>query len=202
MAKAFNNPPKLDDHTDYESWEKTLKLWRLATELPKAKQGIAVVLTLTGKAKDKVLELEIDDINSDRGLDLVIAELDKLYKKDSIDTAYEAFEQFISFRRDGSMNIREYILAFDKRYAKAKSHGFTLADSCLGYFLLNQAKLSEDHKKLVRATITKLDVTEVKTKLQKVFGSGETAAGDGDGIKVKVEDINLAENDVLYGKRD
>ena len=41
-----------------------------------------------------------------------------------------------------------------------------MADSCLGYFLLNLAKLSEDHKKLVRATITKLDLDEVKTKLK------------------------------------
>ena len=100
MSKPFNNPPKLDDHSSYESWEKTLKLWRLATDLPKAKQGTAVVLTLTGKDRDKVLELDIDDINSDAGLDLIVAELDKIYKKDSVDTAYEAFEKFIAFRRE------------------------------------------------------------------------------------------------------
>ena len=96
------------------------------------------------------------------------------------------------------MNIREYTNEFDKRYNKAKLHGFTLADSCQGYFLLNQAKLSEDHKKLIRATITKLDIAEVKTKLNKVFGSGE-AADDVGGLRVKVEDVNIAEEDVLYG---
>ena len=198
MAKAFQNTPKLDDHSTYESWEKSIKLWRLATELPKAKQGIAVVLNLSGKDKEKVLELDTDDISGDNGLDLVIAELDKIYKKDSIDTAYEAFEKFVSFRRNGSMNIREYINEFEKLYSRAKSHGFKLADSCLGYFLLNQAKLSEDHKKLVRATITSLEVSEVKTKLQKVFGSGE-AASEVEGINVKVEDVNISERDVLYG---
>ena len=65
------------------------------------------------------------------------------------------------------MNISEYINEFDKRYTKAKTHDFKLSDGCLGYFLLNQARLSEDHKKLVRATITKLDVSEVKEKLKK-----------------------------------
>ena len=198
MAKSFKNPPKLEQFDNYESWERSLKLWRMATDLPKAKQGIAVALSLTGKARDTVVELDLDDINSDNGLDLVIAELDKIYKKDNIDTAYEAFEKFINFRREPSMNIREYTNEFDKRYNKAKSHGFTLADSCQGYFLLNQAKLSEDHKKLVRATITKLDIDEVKTKLKKVFGSGE-AADDMEGLKVKVEDVNITEEDVLYG---
>ena len=63
----FKHPPKLDQHDNYENWEKALKLWRLATEVPKSKQGTAVVLTLTGKARDKVLELEIDEINSEIG---------------------------------------------------------------------------------------------------------------------------------------
>ena len=98
MAKSFKNPPKLEQFDNYESWERSLKLWRMATDLPKAKQGIAVALSLTGKARDTVVELDLDDINSDNGLDLVIAELDKIHKKDNIDTAYEAFEKFINFR--------------------------------------------------------------------------------------------------------
>ena len=198
MSKGLKNPPRLEDHTNYENWEKALKLWRLGTDVPKAKQGIAVVLTLPGKAQEKVLELETEVINSETGLDQVLAELDKIYKKDSVDTAYEAFEKFICFRRQPSMNIREFINEFEQRYTKAKSHGFTLAASCLGYFLLNQAKLSDDHKKLVKATITKLDVEEVKTKLNKVFGGSETADGMED-LKVKIEDVNIAEEDVLYG---
>ena len=198
MSNNFKNPPKLDQHDNYENWEKALKLWRLATDVPKAKQGTAVVLALTGKARDKVLELEIEQINSEAGIDLILLELAKIYKKDTIDAAYEAFEKFIKFNRDPSMNITEYINEFEKRYNKAKSHGFTLAASCLGYFLLNQARLSDDHKKLVRATITKLDLDEVKTKLKKVFGFNETAESV-EGVRVKIEDVNLAEEDVLYG---
>ena len=198
MSPNFKNPPKLESHTSYENWEKALELWRLATDVAKEKQGTAVVLTLTGKARDAALELDIAEINHVNGLDAILAKLAKIYKKDSIDSAYEAFESFISFKRDSSMNISEYVNEFDKRKNKAKSHGFTLSDECLGYFLLNQARLSDDNKKLVRATITKLDISEVKEKLKKVFGSGETAS-DLDAVKVKVEDINIAEDDVLYG---
>ena len=100
-------------------------------------------------------------INSEAGIDAILTKLGSIYKKDSVDTAHESLENFIHFRRDSSMNITEYIIQFEKRYNKAKSHGFELTDSGLGYFLLNQARLSEDHKKLIRATITKLDLNEV-----------------------------------------
>ena len=117
-----------------------------------------------------------------------------------MDTAYDAFESFIKFTREPSMNIAEYNIEFEKRYNKAKSHGFTLADSCLGYFLLNQAHLSDDHKKLVRATISNLDLNEVKAKMNRVFG-GDTTARSLDDMRIKVEDVNLTEEDVLYGNR-
>ena len=198
MSNNFKNPPILDQFDSYENWEKALELWRLATDVPKAKQGTAVLLKLTGKAMDKALELEIQQINSDNGLDLILAELSKIYKKDTVDTAYEAFERFIAFKREPSMNMSEYIVEFEKRYGKAKVHGFNLADNCLGYFLLNQARLSEDHKKLVRATITTLEKEEVKAKLKKVFGIGESA-DTLESVRVKVEDVNLVEGDVLYG---
>ena len=197
MTNNFKHPPKLDEHDNFENWEKSLKLWRLATDVPKIKQGTALVLHLTGKARDAVLELDIDVINSEAGIDAILIKLSSIYKKDSVDTAYESFENFIHFKRESSMNITEYIIQFEKRYNKAKTHGFVLSESSLGYFLLNQARLSDDHKKLVRATITKLDLDEVKAKLRKVFGCGESDMTEG--IRVKVEDVNLAEEDVLYG---
>ena len=197
MSVNFKNPPRLDQYDNYENWEKTLKLWRLATEVPQAKQGTAVLFALTGKARDKVLELTEAQITADDGLDTILAELGKIYKKDTVDSAYEAFECFINFKREPSMNMSEYIIEFEKRYNKAAVHGFTLAKSCLGYFLLNQARLSEDHRKLVRATIANLELDEVKAKLKKVFGCNETAS-QVEEVSVKIEDINVAE-DVLYG---
>ena len=195
---SFKNPPKLEQHDNYDNWVKALQLWRLATDVPKAKQGIAVVLQLAGKARDAVLELDVEVINSDNGIDKVLEKLNGIFKKDTIDTAYETFENFINFKREPSMNITTYIFEFERRYNKAKALGFTLPDTSLGYFLMNQAKLSDDHKKLVRATITNLELDEVKSKLRKVFGCNDTTEPKDD-VRVKIEDINLAEEDVLYG---
>ena len=117
MSNNFKHPPRLDQYDNYENWEKTLKLWRLATDVPKSKQGTAVLFALTGKARDKVLELSEEQIIAEDGLDTILTELGKIYKKD---TAYESFENFINFKRAPSMNITEYIIEFEKRYNKAK----------------------------------------------------------------------------------
>ena len=207
MASGRNskNPPLLNSNTSFENWEKLLKLWTLTTDVPKKNQGPAIVLSLEGKALECVLELDVNDINSENGVDRILEKLGTIYKKDSVDTAYEAFENFIYFKREASMTITKYITEFESRHHKAKSHGFTLDSSTLAFFLLNQAGLSDDHKRLVRATISKLDFDEVKTKLKKVFGSGETSERtkpESNEPNIKIEDINLLddeEQDVLYG---
>ena len=81
MANNFKTPPILEQYDNYDNWEKALKLWRLATDVPKNKQGTAVLLKLSGKARDKVLELEIEQIDCDAGLDNILVELAKIYKK-------------------------------------------------------------------------------------------------------------------------
>ena len=202
MASNIKNPPLLEECANYESWEKSLELWQLITTLKPEQQGPAVALSLTGKAKESALEISIDELKSATGVNKILEKLGKIYKKDSVDSAYEAFESFIKFRRDPSMSIPKYIVEFEALYNKAKVHGCQLSSEILAYFLLNQAKLSDDHMKLVRATITKLDVEEMKTKLKKVFGSGQSEDGaTSSDLNIKVEDLNIAETeDVLYGR--
>lgn len=203
MASSnIKNPPALAKSSTFDSWEKSINLWVLITELPKAKQGAALVLSLEGKDRDTVLELPLTDINSDDGVKKIIDKLGTIYKKDQVDAAYETFEKFINFRRESSMNMNNFISEFESKYNKAKNHGFELSSSSLAFFLLNQAKLSDDHKKLIRATLDKFDYNDMKTKLKKVFSSGQQDSKEED-IKIKIEDVNLAEDDeedVLYGR--
>ena len=49
MANSLKNPPRIESHDNYENWVKALDLWKLFSEVPKGKQGIAVVLQLTGR---------------------------------------------------------------------------------------------------------------------------------------------------------
>ena len=205
MSSNIKNPPLLEKSTSYDSWKLSLQMWQVVTDLKVEQQGPAVFLSLTDKAKDAVSELGIEVIKTADGVNKILEKLEKIYKKDSVDAAYDAFEAFINYKRESGTKISHFITEFERLYSKAKPHGCELSDGILGYFLLNQANLSTDHNKLVRATISKLDLIEVKTKMLKVFGSSELSVQEPESLNIKVEDLNLSEKeqpseDVLYGQ--
>ena len=119
MSSNIRNPPSLKDGASFEKWEKALKIWQVVTELPAEKQGSAVVLVLTGKAQEAVLEMDINEIKDKNGVDKILSTLGKIYKKDTVDMAYEKFEQFIHFKREPSMDINTFITEFERRYSQA-----------------------------------------------------------------------------------
>ena len=47
------NPPILDDYTNYDNWLKDLDVWKMFTSTPKTKQGPRLYLSLKGKARDR-----------------------------------------------------------------------------------------------------------------------------------------------------
>lgn len=198
----IKNPPPLNENTSYESWEKELDLWVLLTDIPVEKQGPAVVLSLCPRDKEKVLELTTAEIVSKECIINIKRKLETIYKKDSVDLAYETFEKFIYFKRDQTKCMNEYVLEFERRYSKAKKYGFVLPESALAFFLLDRCHLSDSHKRLIKATITVLNFEDMKSKLLKVFG-GPRASTDTedsmDEVKVKFEDINVCDEEAYYG---
>ena len=59
MATNFKAPPAMRDDLPYSEWKKELKIWCDFTDVDKKKQGGALFLTLSGKARQSVLS-EID----------------------------------------------------------------------------------------------------------------------------------------------
>ena len=60
MASNYKAPPTLGDSTVYENWKKEIKIWQVFTDLPKKKQCPAIYLTLSGKAREAALKLDIE----------------------------------------------------------------------------------------------------------------------------------------------
>ena len=77
MAGNVKNPPPLIAGGNYENWEKSLQLWQLVTELSVEKQGPALVLALTGKAKEAVLELSVAEISSATGIQKILEKISR-----------------------------------------------------------------------------------------------------------------------------
>ena len=85
MASAsIKTPPSyIENEMDYEQWKKDIELWSCFTDLPKAKQGIAVHLSLSGRARKASSEIEVNELKSDDGLKLLLIRLDRVFLQDA-----------------------------------------------------------------------------------------------------------------------
>ena len=196
MAKNFKAPPTLGDNaeTSYETWKKEIQIWQMYTSIEKTKQAPAIFLTLTGQSREAILEMDINVLNTDEGVEKLITKLDSLYLKDSQHSAYEAYDKFEKFSRPSSMLMNDYIIEFERLYNRLKNYKMTLPDGVLAYRFINSANISEQHKQLIRATLPDLDYKHAKEQIKKIF-SDPTKFDDVDGSTIKVE----KQEDVYYG---
>lgn len=153
----------------YEDWKKELQIWSRFTDLDQKKQGGAVFLTLSGKARETVLaEVAEDEYDKDTILKKITASLDTLYLKDTSETAYIAFDNFIKFRRPQNMSIQDFMGEFNLRYSKIKVHKMVLPDGVLAYAVLTCANLPDDQAQICRATVATLTFDLMRKQIEKV----------------------------------
>ena len=63
-------------------WKKQLKLWQICCRLDKNQQASELILSLSGKAREAALELDVNVVHADDGVEKVLTKLDGLYLKD------------------------------------------------------------------------------------------------------------------------
>ena len=80
------------------------------TDVTASRQGPAVYLTLQGDARDAIRSMDKSEIAKDNGVDLIIAELDKVYLKDKTTQAFCAVKDFVEYRRQSGVNFSKFIV--------------------------------------------------------------------------------------------
>ena len=201
-SENIKAPPKLSKSSTYESWQKELQIWQAFTTLDKKKQGPAIFLTLSGKAKEAILELEVAEISAEDGVEKIIKKLDSLYQEDKVQTAYEAYDKFEKFQRPSEMAISDFIIEFERLQCRTKHYGMTMSSPILAYRLLKSANVTEHHEQLVRATVNELTYEEMKDKLKKIFGH-KPDFSTSDSVQIKSEPTYESssgnyENETMY----
>ena len=198
MSYSEKSPPGFNRSTDeYDKWKKKFDVWQLITEVPKARQGGLLILKLDDTTQDEVLEqIQMDEIAADDGIKKVIDILDKLFKKDASITAFELYENFVTYTRPQNCSISEYCHEFHRRHQKVKAIGAVLPEPVLAYHLLKSSNISEQGMRLVKTTISKMTYDEMSAQLKKAFSSGLHSSSQ---INVKTEEEEFPENETLYG---
>ena len=197
MAVNFKNPPEMRDDLLYDDWKKELQIWSMFTDLEKKRQGPAIFLTLKGKARETILaEIKPTDMSKDNGVDTITASLDKLYVKNESASAFNAFENFSRFRRPSNMSIKDYMIDFNLRLCKIRSHAMDLPEGVLAYYLLSCANLSDEQTALCRATCMDLTYDDMKKQIERVSTNNESSTSTSTThIEVKAEPQYLSQYD-------
>ena len=147
--KDFKALPSLNKDITYSNWKKELRIWEAFTNLKDEKKGLAIFLTLNGQAREAALEITVEELTAETGVNKLLEVLDELYLKDEVSLAYEAYEAFGKFIRPTSMTINDYIIHFEGLHDKAKGYKMKIHGGVLAYRLLNNSNISENHKQLL-----------------------------------------------------
>ena len=86
--------------------------WKTFATIISAKQGPAIFITLEGKAREAILELDVTEISSEIGFKKITNKLSTVYAKDKVQTTYECYDRFGKFQRSQDMKISNFIIQF------------------------------------------------------------------------------------------
>ena len=173
IGQKYGLPPFSEDG-DFEHWSHEIEMWKLVTDLAKAKQGPVLYLSLPPKARQACATLTKEELNVDEGLNTLILKLRELYAVSKDQAMFTAYEQFETFQRDTNMNITEYINQFEQLNYKLKTYKIELPSPVLAYQLLKNANLPKSKRDLARATIAELKYDDMKKQIKAIYDSCTT----------------------------
>ena len=144
-------------------------------------------MDLQGRARETAIEIPATDLDSDTGMETLLAKLDSVFLKEEKGRAYEAYSHFDSITKDSSLSMSDYIIDFEQRYNQMKKYHMTLPDAVLAFKLLDTACLDVKNRQLALTACTNLKFADMKSALQRIFG-GKTQ-GASSGIQVNELDV-------------
>ena len=98
MALKYISPPVLLIDK-YSTWKKEMQIWEMVTCVEKVKRALIVFLSLEGKAREAVLELDIEVLNSEDGMEKVYEKLDTLFLGDINQSPFLTYKIFKRYWR-------------------------------------------------------------------------------------------------------
>ena len=173
MASNSNcgrNPPIWSENLSFEDWRNEVDLWLVVTELAKEKQAPQLILySLSGQKREVAKELNLQQLGSNNGVNLLMDKLKENFGKDSTDSSFEAYVQFEKLKRPKEQKITEYIICFENAYQKIARLDMKLPDSVRACKLLHSANLERNKRQMALTTCKDLTIVDMKNALRRLF---------------------------------
>ena len=165
-ASTFKNLPIFGLGVSYEIWKKELEIWRRMMDVDEKKWALAVTLSLHGQARAEAVEIDVEKLRDQNGMQTLIGELDKIFLRDSVDVAYENYTKFDKYHREEGQDMSSFIIEFERRYDRCKTSDMSLPDAVLSFKRLDSAGLSETDRQLALTAAMDLKLFSMKSALE------------------------------------
>ena len=195
IMTSFKTPPVWGPEQPFHIWKNEVDVWKLLTDLPVAKQALAVALSLDGRRREVAMEVSAAVMATDTGMTTLLEKLETVFAKDSVDIAFESYCAFENLKRLGTETVADFILKFERCYSKVEQNKMKLPDNVLACKLLNGANLDDKERQMVLAASTELKFATMKSSLKRIFSTTAAQSVPEISLDVKTEQV-FAVNDV------
>ena len=165
ISMKLNPPSFVSNEKTHELWKTEIKAWELVTDVPKARRGIAVALSLpdndSSKIREQVFkEISIDDLGKETGIKTLPDFVDWELSKEHLEDSLKKYKEFKNCKRSKNRKATEYILEFEQKYNRIAKKDIKLPEEILAFELLSNANISKQDKMLV---LTGIDFSQKLT---------------------------------------
>ena len=204
------DPPPFDSEAKpFTRYKTEVNTWVLVTEIPKAKWGLVLALSLPEKDKSDIRNKVFDALGEqllkgEEGFSKLMTFLEKEFGEDEIYDVFNKFEEFESCRKKSDQSMQQYISTFELKYTQVKNKGFPeLPQEYLMFKVIKNSGLNENETRLVQTDIdydkkTKL-FDSAKAGLVKYFGRMKEKKTEDVNQKAFALNEGVGDHDTLYG---
>ena len=193
MAGRRIQPPIFEDGADFYEWQREIEIWAMVTDIPEEKQAAAIYLSLEGKARDCCKSVKVEELKGKDGTEKLMSKLRDLYAIDNEQRIYQAYEEFENYTRSDNITMTDFLNEWERRYNQLRAREIELPDAVLAYRLLKSANLSSEKQALVRATVSKLTLENMKKQIKAIFDSSAISGLSEQACAIKLEDTMFTE---------
>ena len=159
MAKASLPTPSLKAGSVYEDWKLEVEAWQELTELPKAKQGLMLALSIADThpmgLRHKVLgpSVSMEKLKAEGGGSRLLSYLDGIFKVDKFVELYNTYKKFENFKRGKSESVEQYISSFEALVLELKNKKIEYPSVVTAFKLLEGSQVTELKKKMIVSSV-------------------------------------------------
>ena len=105
-----------------------MKFWEMVTNVAETKRASRVFLSVTGKVREAVLEMDSNNLNDIESMTKLYIKFDGLFKVDANLAALRAYDELEKYSRVSEINMAYYQNEFDWLVQQLKEHKINFSD--------------------------------------------------------------------------